>query len=187
MLLRDAEPCLPSYSGTYMTRTRGNVAIPCGNVRAADAKDEWGAGMQLEALQSLALSVAAARSPDLVLSEMVRGLSMTEGIALARVWLLRSDPGEPPHLELRASVGASIVDPEVRWTSTDGAHGRIPLSFGKVGRVAATNTPLLLQKGPRDWLVEPEWATAEGIRELRRAAPCLSRAGARRRGGLQSP
>ena len=48
--------------------------------------------MQLEALQSLALSVAAARSPDTVLSEMVRGLGMTEGVALARVWLLRDEP-----------------------------------------------------------------------------------------------
>jgi transcriptional regulator with GAF, ATPase, and Fis domain len=119
--------------------------------------------MQLEALQSLALSVAAARSPDLVLSEMVRGLSMTEGIALARVWLLRHDAGQPPYLELKASVGASIVDPDVRWTQTDGAHGRIPLSYGKVGRIAATNNPLLLQKGPRDWLLQREWAEAEGI------------------------
>jgi transcriptional regulator with GAF, ATPase, and Fis domain len=118
--------------------------------------------MQLEALQSLALSVAAARSPDLVLSEMVRGLSMTEGVALARVWLLRNEP-PPPYLELMASVGASMVDPGVRWTRTDGAHARIPLSYGKVGRVAATNTPLLLQKGPRDWLVEPQWAEAERI------------------------
>jgi transcriptional regulator with GAF, ATPase, and Fis domain len=119
--------------------------------------------MQLDALQSLALSVAAARSPDLVLSEMVRGLSMTEGIALARVWLLRQDAAQPPHLELKASVGASIVDPDVRWTHTDGAHGRIPLSYGKVGRIAATNKPLLLQKGPRDWLLQLDWAEAEGI------------------------
>jgi transcriptional regulator with GAF, ATPase, and Fis domain len=119
--------------------------------------------MQLEALQSLALSVAAARSPDLVLAEMVRGLSMTEGVALARVWLLRHDAEKEPYLELMASVGASLVDPEVRWTRTDGPHGRIPLSYGKVGRIASTNKPLLLQKGPRDWLLEPEWAAAEGI------------------------
>jgi transcriptional regulator with GAF, ATPase, and Fis domain len=119
--------------------------------------------MQLEALQSLALSVAAARSPEQVLSELVRGLSMTEGVALARVWLLRHDAGQAPHLELKASVGMSIVDPEVRWTRTDGAHGRIPLTYGKVGKIAATNSPILLQKGPRDWLVEREWAAAEKI------------------------
>jgi transcriptional regulator with GAF, ATPase, and Fis domain len=119
--------------------------------------------MQLEALQSLALSVAAARSPDLVLSEMVRGLSMTEGVALARVWLLRVELGSEPYLELRASVGASIVDPSVRWTRTDGAHQRIPLSYGKVGQIASTSAPLLLQRGPRDWILQPEWAEAEGI------------------------
>jgi transcriptional regulator with GAF, ATPase, and Fis domain len=119
--------------------------------------------MRLEALQSLALSVAAARSPDLVLTEMVRGLGMTEGVALARVWLLRSDPDLEPFLELKASIGFSIVDPLVRWTRTDGSHQRIPLSYGKVGQIAATNSPLLLRRGPRDWLLQPEWAQSEGI------------------------
>jgi transcriptional regulator with GAF, ATPase, and Fis domain len=119
--------------------------------------------MQLEALQSLALSVAAARSPDSVLAEMVRGLGMTEGVALARVWLLREEDGLAPYLELRASIGASIADPSVRWTRTDGAHHKIPLSYGKVGQVAATNAPLLLQRGPRDWILQPDWAEAEDI------------------------
>ena len=119
--------------------------------------------MQLEALQSLALSVAAARSPDSVLDELVRGLGMTEGVALARVWLLRQEPSGVPYLELRASVGTSIVDPSVRWTSTDGAHHKIPVTYGKVGRVAATNTALLIQRGPREWLAQPDWAEAEAI------------------------
>jgi transcriptional regulator with GAF, ATPase, and Fis domain len=119
--------------------------------------------MQLEALQSLALSVAAARSPDSVLAEMVRGLGMTEGVALARVWLLREEPDVAPYLELRASIGTSVVDPSMRWTRTDGAHHKIPLTYGKVGLIAATNAPLLLQRGPRDWIVQPEWADAEGI------------------------
>jgi transcriptional regulator with GAF, ATPase, and Fis domain len=119
--------------------------------------------MQLEALQSLALSVAAAGSPDSVMAQMVRGLGMTEGVALARVWLLRNEPDAEPYLELRASIGMSIVDPRVRWTRTDGGHQRIPLSYGKVGQIASTNRPLLLQRGPRDWLLQPEWAEAEKI------------------------
>ncbi len=119
--------------------------------------------MQLDALQSLALSVAAARSPDSVLTEMVQGLGMWEGVALARVWLLHSSGREPPYLELKASIGASRVDPNRRWNRTDGAHHRIPLSYGKVGQIAATNSPLLLQRGPSDWIVEPAWADAEGI------------------------
>jgi transcriptional regulator with GAF, ATPase, and Fis domain len=119
--------------------------------------------MQLEALQSLALSVAAARSPDSVLREMVQGLGMTEGVALARVWLLKEDAGESPYLELKASIGASLSDPSVRWNRTDGAHHKIPLDWGKVGRIASTNEPMLLQRGPGNWIVEPAWAEAERI------------------------
>ena len=122
--------------------------------------------MQLEALQSLALSVAAARSPDSVLDEMVRGLGMTEGVALARVWLLREEPGVAPYLELKASVGASIANPSVRWNRTDGAHQKIPLTYGKVGRIAASNQPLLLQRGPKDWVVETAWAESENIQSF---------------------
>jgi transcriptional regulator with GAF, ATPase, and Fis domain len=122
--------------------------------------------MQLEALQSLALSVAAARSPDSVMAEMVRGLGMTEGVALARVWLLREEPDAPAYLELQASIGTSIVDPSLRYTRTDGAHHRIPVTYGKVGAIAANNAPLLLQRGPRDWVVKPEWADAEGIQSF---------------------
>jgi transcriptional regulator with GAF, ATPase, and Fis domain len=118
--------------------------------------------VQLAALQTLALSVAAARSPELVLKEVVRGLGMTDGVALARVWLLESESGEHV-LRLRASVGLSQTDPEQRWDRIDGAHARLPLAYGKVGQIAASGKPLLLQKGPRDWLLQPEWAESEGI------------------------
>jgi transcriptional regulator with GAF, ATPase, and Fis domain len=121
--------------------------------------------MQLEALQSLALSVAAARSPDAVLKQMVQGLGMTDGVALARVWLIRREREEEPFLELKASIGASVVS-DVRWNRTDGAHKKIPLSYGKVGRIAQENRPLLLQQGSNDWLLQPEWADAEGIQSF---------------------
>jgi transcriptional regulator with GAF, ATPase, and Fis domain len=122
--------------------------------------------MQLEALKSLALSVAAARSPDSVLREMVQGLGMWEGVALARVWLLRADGEEAPYLELKASVGASAVEPSKRWNRTDGAHQKIPANFGKVGFIATSNQPLLLQRGPKDWILQPGWAEAEGIQSF---------------------
>jgi transcriptional regulator with GAF, ATPase, and Fis domain len=122
--------------------------------------------MQLEVLQSLALSVAAARSPDSVLSEMVRGLGMTEGIALARVWLLREEAGAEAYLELKASIGVSVVDPAVRWTRIDGSHRKIAMSYGKVGQIAATNAPLLLQRGPQNWILQAGWADAEGIQSF---------------------
>ena len=119
--------------------------------------------MQLEALQSLALSVAAAQSPEAVLAHVVQGLGMSEGVALARVWVVREQAGEAPYLELKASVGASVVDASKRWNRTDGAHQKLPLSFGKVGLIATTNRPLLLQRGPRDWVLQPAWAEAEHI------------------------
>ncbi len=119
--------------------------------------------MHLAALQSLALSLAAARSPDAVLKQVVQGLGMTPGVALARVWLIAEDQGEEPFLELRASIGSSMVDPNLRWNRTDGSHGKMPLSFGKVGRVARQNTPALLHRGVSDWLVHPEWAEQEQI------------------------
>jgi transcriptional regulator with GAF, ATPase, and Fis domain len=122
--------------------------------------------MQLEALQSLALSVAQARSPDSVLTQMVQGLGMWEGVALARVWLLRETDSEPPYLELKASIGASIRNPDCRWNRIDGAHRKVPLSFGKIGHIASSNRPLLLQRGPGNWLVEPDWAEAESIQSF---------------------
>ncbi len=130
--------------------------------------------MQLDALQSLALSVAAARSPDSVLREMVQGLGMWEGVALARVWLLRESVSEEPFLELKASIGASIVDPTRRWNRTDGSHAKIPVSFGKVGQVAASNRPLLLHRGPENWVLQPEWAEAEGIQSFAAQPLCFS-------------
>jgi transcriptional regulator with GAF, ATPase, and Fis domain len=130
--------------------------------------------MQLDALQSLALSVAAARSPDSVLREMVQGLGMWEGVALARVWLLREGVAEEPYLELKASIGASIVDPTRRWNRTDGSHAKIPVSFGKVGQVAASNRPLLLHRGPENWVLQPEWAEAEGIQSFAAQPLCFS-------------
>lgn len=118
--------------------------------------------MHLSALQTLAFSVAQARSPEHVLKEMVHGLGMTEGVALARVWLVETS-GSQTHLRLRASIGLSLQDPDVRWNRTDGAHAQLPLNFGKVGRIASTGEPLLLQKGPGDWLVQPQWAEEERI------------------------
>src|SRR4029453_12706671 len=101
-----------------------------------------------------------------VLTKMVQGLGMWDGVALARVWLLRESEAEPPYLQLKASIGASVVDSSQRWNRTDGGPQKFPLSYGRVGYIAANNRPLLLQRGPRDWLVKPDWAEAEGIQSF---------------------
>jgi transcriptional regulator with GAF, ATPase, and Fis domain len=118
--------------------------------------------VQLSALQSLASSVAQGRPPDQVLQEVVRGLGMTEGVALARVWVVEQE-GVELVLRLRASVGLSRINPDELWNRLDGPHARLPLTYGKVGHVASTAEPLLLHQGPPDWLLEAEWANREGI------------------------
>jgi transcriptional regulator with GAF, ATPase, and Fis domain len=119
--------------------------------------------MQIEVLQSLALSVAQARSPDSVLREMVQGLGLNDGVALARVWLVERDPDESLYLRLKASVGSSITNTTERWDGVEGAHSRVAIDFGKIGRVASNSTPVLLQRGSHDWLLDREWADREQI------------------------
>ncbi|HEX4354385.1 MAG TPA: GAF domain-containing protein, partial [Polyangiales bacterium] len=122
--------------------------------------------MQIEVLQSLALSVAQARSPDSVLREMVEGLGLNEGVALARVWLIERDESGIPWLILKASVGSSLVHRDERWDRIDGAHARVAIDYGKIGKVASTSAPLLLQRGLADWLLQRDWADAEQIQSF---------------------
>ncbi len=142
--------------------------------------------MQLDALQSLALSVAAARSPDSVLREMVQGLGMWDGVALARVWLLHHPEQGVPYLELKASIGASRVDPSKRWNRTDGAHHEIPLSYGKVGQVAASNRAATPAARRAQLDLAARVGRRRGHRELCRAAAVLQRPGTGRRCVFQS-
>jgi transcriptional regulator with GAF, ATPase, and Fis domain len=118
--------------------------------------------VQFSALQSLASSVAQGRSPEAVLQELVRGLGMTEGVALARIWLVEQE-GVELVLRLRASIGISRNHPDEMWNRLDGAYARLPLTFGKVGHVATTGEQLLLHRGEADWLSEADWAEREGI------------------------
>ncbi|HTU64241.1 MAG TPA: sigma 54-interacting transcriptional regulator, partial [Polyangiales bacterium] len=122
--------------------------------------------MQIEMLQSLALSVAQARSPDTVLREMVDGLGANEGVALARVWLIEQAPDSQAQLHLKASIGSSIAHPDLQWTRLDGPHARVRVDFGKIGRIASTSAPLLLQRGSNDWLLDREWAEQEQIQSF---------------------
>jgi transcriptional regulator with GAF, ATPase, and Fis domain len=121
--------------------------------------------MQIEVLKSLALSVAQARSPDSVLREMIEGLGMNEGVALARVWLIEREEFSAC-LRLKASVGRSIARPDVAWDQTEGTHAQLPLDYGKIGRVASTGIALLLQRGSPDWLLQRDWADLEQIQSF---------------------
>src|SRR5262250_154558 len=131
-----------------------------------------------EALQSIALAVAEARSVNLVLQRIVEGLAGQPGIALARIWLrgpgdlcsssccVRAEcPDQRQCLHLRASAGRSVHDSGADWTRLTGDFRRIPLNMWKVGRIGESGTPILITKDlARDpAIARPEWARAEGI------------------------
>src|SRR5438132_10298657 len=90
--------------------------------------------------------------PDL-LRLIVTGLTGSQRVALARIWLTRptADCSGCPTaeacaaqtrcLELVASGGRSAVDPFTEWTRLDGSFRRFPFGARKVGRIAATGEP----------------------------------------------
>src|SRR5262249_34230072 len=133
---------------------------------------------QSQALQSIALAVAEARSVNLVLQRIVEGLAGQPGTALARIWLrgpgdlcssscpVRAEcPDQRQCLHLRASAGQSTHDSGADWTRLTGDFRRIPLNMWKVGHIGGTGTPMLIAEDlPRDpGIARPEWASAEGI------------------------
>ncbi|MCC9643600.1 sigma 54-interacting transcriptional regulator [Rhodopirellula sp. JC740] len=128
--------------------------------------------------KSLLLSMAQQRSVADVLRLVVDHLSTSEAVALARIWLIRPGegcltcpmrnecPDQTQCLHLVASAGHSIVSPEADLTRVDGEFRRFPLGIRKVGRIAATGTPMEIQDidGDPDWLVKLDWAKSENIR-----------------------
>ncbi len=126
----------------------------------------------------LLLDVARERSLPKLLELITTRLAESPRISLARLWLIQQShdctgcrmaaecPDRSLCLHLVAGDGRSIVDPNVRWTGTEGAFRRFPLGVRKVGRIGATGeaieVPDLSAVAP-GWLVNPEWARAEGI------------------------
>jgi transcriptional regulator with GAF, ATPase, and Fis domain len=82
--------------------------------------------------------------------------------ALVRIWLRRGDV-----LDLVASAGASRVTGE-SWSGTGGAHRCFRLGEGKIGRVGASGTGMLLHDMSERsaWIVRPDWARAEGVKSV---------------------
>jgi transcriptional regulator with GAF, ATPase, and Fis domain len=132
--------------------------------------------MKPEALQTVALTVAAERSLDRILAHIVDGLVTTTGVALARVWLiapgdicetcpLRAEcPGRTPCLHLVASAG-NPSSPRTDWSRLDGAFRRFPLGQRKIGRIGATGQGILVEDvaSESDWIAHPDWARKERI------------------------
>jgi transcriptional regulator with GAF, ATPase, and Fis domain len=132
--------------------------------------------MNPEALQAVALAVAAETSADRVLAQIVEGLVAHTAVALARVWLiapgdicetcpLRAEcPDQTRCLHLSASAGAS-VDGRADWSRLDGAFRRFPLGVRKIGRIGASGDGLFIEDvtGDHDWIARPDWVRHERI------------------------
>src|SRR5499427_643583 len=139
---------------------------------------EYQRRMQPQALQSIALAVAEARSVNLVLQRIVEGLAGQPETALARIWLrgpgdlcssscrVRAEcPDQTQCLHLRASAGRSVHDSGADWTRLTGDFCRIPLNVWKVGVIGGSGTPMLITKdlAGDPAIAQPKWASAEGI------------------------
>lgn len=134
--------------------------------------------MKLQALQNIVMSVSGEHSVERVLALLVRGLVQEAEAALARIWLVRPGdrcatcrmrpecPDQTRCLHLVASDGQSQTVPQTRWDGLDGNYQRFPIGIRKVGRIAATGEPLLLNDlaTNRDWAFDQDWISAEGIR-----------------------
>ncbi len=135
--------------------------------------------MHIEALQSIILAVAQARSVETVLPMIVQGLSDQPHMALARIWLIA--PGDicascrvrqecldqARCLHLAASAGNPKNNRE-DWSRLDGNFCRFPLNVRKIGRIGATGESVLLQKIENDshWIARPDWTQREGIQSF---------------------
>lgn len=132
--------------------------------------------MNPEALQAVALAVAAERSGDRILTQIVTGLVAQPAVALARVWLIgpgdicatcpmRAEcPDQTRCLHLAASAGAPS-DHREDWSRLDGAFRRFPLGVRKIGRIGATGEGILIDDIQRnhEWIARPEWVRKERI------------------------
>jgi len=132
--------------------------------------------MNAESLQAVALAVAAERSVDGVLSQIVHGLVERSSVALARVWLIgpgdicatcpmRTECADQARcLHLSASAGTPL-DRRADWSGLTGAFRRFPLNERKIGRIGATGQGIFIPNVAQDqeWIAHPDWVRREKI------------------------
>src|SRR5215472_16156858 len=136
-----------------------------------------GSSLAAESLLSLAVTVTSEQRVESVLQSIVQGLAAQPGMALARIWLLpsaglpsfcRPVSGSLDDLSLVASAGTSINSPGEDWCFLQGHFSRVPFNVGKVGQVAASRRPILVEDVAvqNDWIVRPDWAEREDVRSF---------------------
>ena len=136
-----------------------------------------GTSLAAEPLLALAVTVTSEQRVESVLQSIVRGLASQPGVALARIWLVpsadlhsfcHSVSDSLDQLCLVASAGTPINSPGEDWCFLQGHFARMPFHVGKVGQVAASRHPILVEDvaAQNDWIVRPEWAKREEIRSF---------------------
>jgi PAS domain S-box-containing protein len=136
-----------------------------------------GTSLTAEPLLALGVTVSSEQRVESVLQSIVQGLAAQPGVALARIWLVPSADlpsfyhvvsDAPGCLCLVASAGTPINSPGEDWYFLWGHFARVPFNVGKVGQVAASRHPILVEDATlqNDWIVRPEWAKREEIRSF---------------------
>ena len=130
-----------------------------------------------EKIQSLLLKMGQQRATQSLFKLIVDHLCAFDEVALARIWLVREGDicssclladecqSREKCLHLVASRGHSIVHAGEDWSSLDGRHRRFPMGARKVGHIAATGKPVVVESVLDDstWIAHPDWAREEGI------------------------
>lgn len=135
------------------------------------------AQIDVESFKQLLLEVAAERSLQGLLQLTVSRVASLEHVALSRIWLREVDDRvEPPSqrngeptpvfLQLLASAGQSITEPDADWSRLNGRFSRFPIGERKIGKVAETGAAIVVWDTDKDqkWIADPDWAERESIR-----------------------
>ncbi|QJB57205.1 sigma 54-interacting transcriptional regulator [Pseudodesulfovibrio sp. zrk46] len=128
-------------------------------------------------IQSLLLEMGEQRSTNVLFSLIVDRLFHFEEVSLVRIWLVKDGDicstcpmaeecsRNDKCLHLVASAGQSLRDSSDDWSRLDGKFSRFPMGVRKVGHIAATGKPVVVESIPDDstWIADPTWAEQEGI------------------------
>ena len=107
-----------------------------------------------EAVLTLARPTTSAAAAQLLATALTRPT-----IVLARVWLV-----SPEGLLLFGSAGTPTGGGA--YSRLDGTFSRIALGEGKIGQIAASQSPLIVSnlRGDEDWLANQGWIARQGVR-----------------------
>ena len=128
-------------------------------------------------IQSLLLEMGEQRATNALFRLIVDRLFLFDEVSLVRIWLVKEgdicssclmadECGRNDQcLHLVASAGRSSHDASSDWSGLGGKFRRFPMGVRKVGHIAATGKPVVVESIPDDakWIADPEWARREGI------------------------